>query len=319
MKKLTIFLFLIIGLIGCGNSSSKNVNSNQETEAKVKNISTKEIRATFTKIELINRKKYFELLDNQEDLNLLVSQSNSSLLSNDTNISKESIDFNKYNILVYFTKYNARGQIDEYTEDITLENSNSVKIEQRFTGHLKAEEDYFGRAIQVRIYKIEKLIKNITMIHEDEVTEINIDTLNISNEKVINFFTGSSHTYIEKKIIKVFDTNSSYQNFLKNEYNATKLLNEDIDFNKNRILILSNVYGSLGHIYQIEELITFPDISKAKIERKLIRPKDMYGDAGSSAIESIIKVYKVSRDISSIEVKHWRENTIEVYMDEVDE
>ncbi len=303
---LSIITFLLI-LTGCDSSSS---NNKQEIEAKVKNIITKEIRYDFGKVELINKKKYFELLDNQEDLNLLIDELNNVLYEN--NVSKQSIDFSKYNVLVYYTKYNAQDQLNEYRENITIED-NIVKIKQQFTGHLKAEEDYFGRAIQIRVYKVEKSLKNIMMIHEDEVSTINLDKLNINDEKrVINFFTKDSYREIEA--IKVFDTNSSYQAFLTNEYNSTKLLNKEIDFNKYRVLFVSNIYGSLGHIYQIEELITFPTSSEAKIEHKLIVPKDMYIDGGSSAMESIIRVYKISRDITTVEVKHF-EDSVEVDME----
>jgi len=151
------------------------------------------------------------------------------------------------------------------------------------------------------------------MIHEDEVSTINLDKLNINDEKrVINFFTKDSHKVIEAT--KIFDTNSSYQAFLTNEYNSTKLLKEEIDFNKYRVLFISNIYGTLGHIYQIEELITFPNSSKAKIEHKLIAPKDMYSNAGSTVMESIIRVYKISRDITTVEVKHF-EDSVEVDME----
>ena len=303
MKKIVIIILLIIGFIGCGS------NSTEESSQVVKNLLTIEANCLFNEKKLYLHAKYFEKIENQEVLDIFISDLN--YRRNDTNISRIEVDFAKYNVLIYYTKYNAQNQIDEYREEITIESNNSVKIKQIFTGHTKEENKYFGEALQLRLYHIDKTIKYVEMVHEDEISQISMDNPSKpTQDRVVSFFV---HTQgYGEEMIEVFDDNDSYQIFL-NEQNIREKPTKDIDFKRYRVLYRV-VMSGYGAISRVEETIRFPKSIVAEIVNKNIRPKDMYGSATGAALAYDFLIYLVDRDIESVEIVHQNRDNTEIDM-----
>ena len=305
MKKITIIILFIIGFIGCGSSTT------EENNQVVKNLVTVEANCLFNEKKLYQHAKYFEKIENQEVLNTFVSNLNSCL--SDTNLSGVAVDFSKYNVLIYYTKYNAQNQIDEYREKITIESNNSVKIEQFFTGHTKKEKKYFGEALQLRLYQINKTIEYVEMLHEDEVSKISMDNPSKPiQDRVVSLFV---HTQgYGEEIIEVLDNNDSYQIFLA-EQNITQKPTKEINFERYRVLYRV-VMGGYGDISKIEETIRFPKETEAEIVDRQLHPKDIYGSGGSPALSYDFLIYLVDRDIKSVEIIHENKESIKVDMKE---
>lgn len=247
MKKLILLLLLIISLIGCGTSSNHKQN-------KIKNIITKDVYASnFWTSKLLNKAKYFKVIENQSDYELFVDTLNSLLseIEESQTISKTAIDFDKNYLLVYATKYNAYGQIDEYKEYITIDKNLSATIEQKFTTHKKnpkypedVQNAYTIAGVQVRVYQISKEINFIKMIHEDEISYISKEHPNgIEDTRVVNLLNTRirENETLLPYTIKLFDTNSSFQEFIS-EHNISINI-ENINFNNYRILFHSLANG----------------------------------------------------------------------------
>ncbi len=305
MKKITIIILLVIGFSGCGSNATKK--SNQV----VKNLVTMEANSLFNEEKLYLHAKYFEKIDNQEALDIFISDLN--YRRNDTNISRIEVDFSKYNVLIYYTKYNARNQIDEYREEITIESNNSVKIEQIFTGHTKEENEYFGEALQLRLYQIDKTIEYVEMVHETEISKISMDDPSKpSQDRVVNFFV---HTQgYGEEMIEVFDDNNSYQIFL-DEQNITQKPTKEIDFERYRVLYRV-VMGGYGDISKIAETIRFSKGTEAEIIDRYIHPKSMYGSVSSPALSYDFLIYLIDRKIELIRIYDEYKEIIEVNMSE---
>ena len=302
MNRLVILISTLIIFIGCGNESS-----NTDTTQMAKNILTEETYSDDNKIATYA--KYFEKIDNQKDLKQFFKKNNNAPL----------IDFNKSYVLAYYTKYNAIHQLDEYREEISLEDNESIKIEQIFTGN---KRDYYGgRAVQLRLYSVSKKIKNIEMIHEDERTKMDINNLNPKDSRVSNFFV-NARSPVSEEMIKVFDDNNSYQTFVDDLYQTTlqefphkKHPTKSIDFEHNRVLLRVK-YVSYDDLYRYEENILFPTASTAKIVDTFIRPHYMTEERTSPADEYDIFIYTVDRSIETVEIKYDDEESVEVDMRE---
>jgi len=285
MQKMFLFFLLILGLTGCGSDTQK-----EETSI-VKNILSTEVRYDWNEQKYLLHSKYFERLENQVELDQFISEI-------DNNFSRIEVDFEKYNVLVYCTRYNANSQTDEYREEIILESNDTVKIEQIFTGHKRDEGDYYTKALQLRLYQIDKSINSVEMIHEDEVSQISMDNPSkLLQNKVINFFVYSQH--FGKTGAKVLDNNESYQLFLE-EQNLTEKLTTDIDFEKYQVLCRVRS-SEVCQIYSIEEQIIVNPPSKAKIVDSYIYSKDMIHRGAPPAPILDFLFYMVDRDINLIE------------------
>ena len=332
MKQLTILLFLLITLIGCGSNSTQKQN-------KITNIITKEITlpSTFWNLELLNKEKYFKVFEKQSDYDAFVDELNSALsnIPESTPVSKTDIDFENNYILVYVTKYNAFGQIDEYNEYITLDGNSSATIEQKFTGHKKIAQDtddhetymqnsYTMAGLQIRVYKISKEILSIKMIHEDEISYISKEYPNgIPNTKVINLINTriSENENLFPFTIKLFDTNNSFQEFVISNNISENLQNININFNKYRVLfhsIHNGCYTKNKLYFDIED-INYPNNFTANIIQSTIIPKNMSMEVlavCATATEEQVRVYAVSRDIENIIISSHQESNITITADD---
>jgi len=310
MKKL-LFVFISFILSSCGSSSSVTDDHNQtQTEAQIKNLGSLEMNYNFAGEKLLNRRNYLEVIDNSQEYEALITEIKEV---KDDNFTLESIDFTKANVLVYFTKYNAKDQLDEYNESITIEDNQSAIIEQHFTGHLKEYEEYCGRAIQLRIYKIDHTLSSITMIHEDEVLQIDMyNSIIDSEDNISNIFTITSGVGNEETI--VFKDNSSWQQFLI-ENNDTELSNtlqnETINFEQDNIFILTQT-ESYGDVYKMEEIVQQLN-NEATITLQYVPVNYMYCDYAPAAIGYTTRVYKVSKEIETMEVNYFSK-TIKIDM-----
>ena len=324
MKKLILLFSLIITLIGCGGNSDHK-------QDKIENIITKEIivSSDFWSSKLLYKAKYFEVIENQSDYELFVDALNSSLseVKESKAVSKTTIDFDKNYLLVYATKYNAYKQIDEYKESIDLEDNLTATIKQEFIGHKK--DAYYRLGVQIRAYIIAKEIDHIEMIHEDEISLVSKEYPNGKpNLKVINIlttFTGGSE---EEDIVKLFDNNESFQNFLDINYKNSPYADEqsvgnnlqanNIDFSRYRVLFFRVLQGGITpRYYFIEE--NFVLDTTAEIKNSILNQKDMSWDylgAFVAAMTNQIRVYIISRDIESIEISFPGESNVAITADE---
>ncbi len=312
MKRFILLLIIVIQFFGCGGSSS-----NENTKM-VKNLVNKEVYFSLEKEKLINHAKYFELIEDQETLDNFIEKINHAIYQDtDSNLSHISINFEKYHILVYYTKYNAGNQLDEYKEEISIKDTEHVKIEQIFTGHIKDEDEYFGRALQLRLYQIDKNIKFVEMVHEDEITEVALDDPHPKNKKFFSFFVHGQGS--GEKMEKVFDNNETYQEFLDN-YKLTCYPKESypkqiIDFKNYRVL-LRVVHVGYGNLDRIDEQISVSSLRTAKIIDRYIHPKDMSTEKREGAEEYDFLIYLVDREIKSVEIEYEYRDSITIDMRE---
>jgi len=301
MKKIAIIILLIIGFIGCGSNSTK------KSSQVVKNLVTMEANCWVNEKKLYLHTKYFEKIENQEALDRFVSSLNNCLY--DSNLSRVEVDFTKYNVLIYYTKYNASNQLDEYSEEITIENNNSVKIEQIFTGHNKNEEKYCNGAIQLRLYQIDKTIEHVEMIHENEISQVSMDNPSKpTQDRVVSFFVHTQDS--GEEMVEVFNDNEHYQIFLA-EQNIRQKPTKEIDFERYRVLYRVVMEGDDGVLSQVDESITFPTSTEAKIVDQHFHPKDMYCGTTDGSVWYGFLIYMVDREIESVEIiDDYRDNII---------
>jgi len=303
---------VVTSFTSCGSSSSATDDSNQtQTEVQIKNLASLEMNYNFGGEQLLNRRNYLGVIDNSQEYEAFISEIKEA--EGDSNLTLESIDFTKANLLVYLTKYNAKDQLSEYNESITINNQNAI-IEQHFTGHLKEYEEYCGRAVQIRIYQVDNAINNVTMIHEDEILQIDMhNPMQESENNITNISTTTSGVGYEET--KVFNDNTSWQRFLIENNNSTlmnALQNQTIDFEQNNILILTQT-GSYGDAYKMEEIVVQQFNNKASITWQYVPVNYMYCDYAPATTEYITRVYKVSKAIEGIEINSFNK-TIKVDM-----
>ena len=335
MKKLILLLSLIITLIGCGGNSDHK-------QDKIENIIETEIYLSshFWRSKLFNKAKYFEVIENQSDYELFIDALNSSLseIKESKAISTTAIDFDKNYLLFYATKYNAYEQIGEYKEYITIDENLSATIEQRFTGHKKVSTDnddaqayiensYTIAGVQIRVYQVSQEINYIDMIHEDEISNISKEYPNGKpNRKVINILTTLNGGSEENDIVKLFDNNESFQNFLDINYKNSSYADEEgvgnnlqtnnIDFSRYRVLFTRILKGGITPLYAFVEEVSFPTKTSTLINNTLVNPKNICCTAQSAAMSNQIRVYIISRDIESIEISFPGEFNVAITADE---
>jgi len=308
MKRLITLLVTSWLLSGCGSSISMT-SENQQTE--IKNLATYEMSYDIGGERLLNRRNYLGVINNPQEYEALRAEI--AQAKYDSNFTLKPVDFNNAKVLLYLTKYNARGQLNEYNESITIDNQNAI-IEQHFTGHLKEYEAYCGRAVQLRIYQVDNAINNITMIHEDEILQIDMHSpIQESETNITNISTTTST--IGNEEIRVFDHNASWQRFLIEHHNSELInvfQNQTIDFEQDNILIFT--HRSLYYdVYRMEEIVHQLN-TKTTITWQYIPVNYMYSDQVAPLDEYITRVYKVSKEIESVEANYIRRETVKIDM-----
>jgi len=284
MKKLLILITTLILFVGCNEEATTTSTTEMAT-----NILKKEIFIEDADHKLATYSKYFEKIEHQKDLEHFFKEGESAPL----------VDFNTSYVLVYYTKYNSSDQIDDYKEEITLEDNESIRIEQIFIG--ETGRTYYSRALQIRLYIISNKIKNITMVHEEEITDVDINNLNPRDPRVSLLLVNDTAPYRDSMdtLLKVFNDNSSYQTFLS-ENNFTNLANKSIDFEHNRVLYI-NKYGALGDLQRFTERVFFPTSKNAKFIDETAYSHYHADEKRPAAIAYLTFIYSVDRSIDTIE------------------